>query len=64
MSTRTTARGMVRRGGTRRHAAHPPRHDGDAAPAMPVVVVLYVALMAPIIPLVGLGWPRPVTAEM
>jgi len=31
---------------------------------MPVVVVLYVALMALIIPLVGLGWPRAVTAEM
>jgi len=27
-------------------------------------VVLYVALMALIIPLVRLGWPRPVTAEM
>ena len=55
---------MVRRSGTRRHAAHPPRHDGDAASAMQVVVVLYVALMALIIPLVGLGWPRPGTAEM
>jgi len=31
---------------------------------MPVVVVLYVALMAPIIPLVRLGRPLPVTAEM
>jgi len=40
------------------------RRIADAASAMQVVVVLYVALMALIIPLVRLGWPRPVTAEM